>query len=360
MSSATTPSGWLELPITLSGSTSSISSDTTTAHLSITTGPVSKPPAKLWTVAAWWHFSPTNAHPPGGNLECGLANQPWCPHYRGDGASRGGLTFGLDTSLRTHPLPMSWSSSGTPRKQWRSGIEFWISILSLGSGSHRTFTSAFSTGAWFHVKQSDPIPTPPPEAAAKLRQWEALLRKASRSQNLVSEADLPYLWERHILDSIAPLLAQEPLNLSKGGLWLDIGSGAGLPVIPLAICLPHWSFVAIEPRTLRAQHLVGVQKELGLSNLRVLCSKSEALVNFPDLRQKASVVSTRAVGKIPEDARRAHPFLLPEGLFVTFKHLETVASIDGYHPLSYVRYRLPSVEEPRSLVLATLSSQAET
>jgi len=131
-------------------------------------------------------------------------------------------------------------------------------------------------------------------------------------------------------------------------------------VIPLAICLPHWRFVAIEPRTLRAQHLASAQKELGLSNLRVLCSKSESLVGFPDLRQKASVVSTRAVGKIPEDAHRARPFLLPNGAFVTFKHLETVASIDGYHPLSYVRYRLPTIEEPRSLVLATLSSQAET
>ena len=210
------------------------------------------------------------------------------------------------------------------------------------------------------MKHSDPLPSPPPEATPKLRQWEAFLRKAAGAQNLVSETDLPYLWERHILDSIAPLLAAEALSLPKGGLWLDIGSGAGLPVIPLAICLPHWSFVAIEPRTLRAQHLANAHKELGLSNLRVLCSKSEALVSFPDLRQKATVVSTRAVGKIPEDARRAQPFLLPQGTFVTFKHLETVASIDGYHPLSYVRYRLPTVEEPRSLVLATLSSQAQT
>lgn len=255
---------------------------------------------------------------------------------------------------------MPWNFSATRRKHWKSGIKFWISILSPGSGNLRIFTSASSTGAWFHVKHSDPIPAPPPEATHKLRQWEAVLRKAAGAQNLVSDTDLPHLWERHILDSIAPLLAADSLNLSKGGLWLDIGSGAGLPVIPLAICLPHWRFVAIEPRTLRAQHLANAHKELGLPNLRVLCSKSEALIGFPDLRNKAAVVSARAVGKIPEDALRALPFLLPGGTFLTFKHLETVASIDGYHPLSYVRYRLPTVEEPRSLVLATLSSQAET
>jgi 16S rRNA (guanine527-N7)-methyltransferase len=205
------------------------------------------------------------------------------------------------------------------------------------------------------VKQSEPTPSAPTESVAKLRQWEAFLRKAAKSQNLVSEADLPYLWERHILDSLAPLLAAEPLRLAAGGLWLDIGSGAGLPVIPLAICLPHWRFVAIEPRTLRAQHLGLAIKDLGLANLRVLCSKSEALVGFPDLRNQASAVSTRAVGKIPEDAKRAQPFLAAEGTFVTYKHLESVGSIDGYHPLSYVRYRLPTVEEPRSLVLATLN-----
>jgi len=174
----------------------------------------------------------------------------------------------------------------------------------------------------------------------------------------VSEADLPFLWERHILDSLAPLLVTEGLGLSQGRLWIDIGSGAGLPVIPLAISLPHWRFVAVEPRSLRAQHLLKVQKELNLGNLRVLCSKSEALAGFPDLIRKAAVVSTRAVGKIPEDAGRARPFLGSQGTFLTYKHQETSAAIDGYNPLSYVRYRLPTVQDTRSLVLATLSSQA--
>jgi 16S rRNA (guanine527-N7)-methyltransferase len=177
---------------------------------------------------------------------------------------------------------------------------------------------------------------------------------------LVGEADLPFLWERHILDSLAPLLATEQFGLSKGGLWIDIGSGAGLPVIPLAICLPHWRFLAVEPRRLRAQHLLKAQKELNLPHLRVLCSKSEALVEFPDLAQQAAVVSTRAVGKIPEDCKRALPFLRPNGTFLTFKHQEMAPPIDGYNPLSYVRYRLPTVQETRFLVLATLSSQATT
>lgn len=177
---------------------------------------------------------------------------------------------------------------------------------------------------------------------------------------MISDADLPHLWERHILDSLAPLLPEVGLPLDQPGLWIDIGSGAGLPVLPLAVCLPDWKFTAIEPRQLRAQHLVQLASNLQLGNLQVLCAKSEATQSFPNLKAKASIVSTRAVGKIPEDGHRAKPFLTPGGTFVTFKHQEAIPLIDGYNPLSYVRYLLPNLDEPRSLVSATLLTQAET
>lgn len=185
------------------------------------------------------------------------------------------------------------------------------------------------------------------------------MRKASASQNLISDSDLKELWERHILDSLAPLLFTDALALDSGKLWVDIGSGAGLPLLPLSIALPHWNFIGIEPRPLRAQHLQGAIKELGIDNLQVYCAKAEAVASFPNLHGRAAIASTRAVGKIPEDGRRALPFLEADGTFLTFKHDETVASIDGYSPPSYVRYQLPNIEESRSLVLATLSSQAQ-
>ena len=210
------------------------------------------------------------------------------------------------------------------------------------------------------MKHSTPTPSPDSVHLPALRALEKELRKASGAQNLISDIDLPHLWERHILDSLAPLLPEVGLELEPPGLWIDIGSGAGLPVLPLAICLPSWKFISIEPRPLRAQHLNRMASLLGLGNLQVLCSKSEALQTFPNLARQARVVSTRAVGKIPEDGRRALPFLRPSGTFLTFKHSEQVSSIDGYHPLSYVRYLLPGLDDPRTLVSATLHSEAET
>lgn len=214
---------------------------------------------------------------------------------------------------------------------------------------------------WFHVKQLDPTPSAPSQHEDKLRKLVVFIQEAAQSQNLVSPADLPHLWNRHILDSISPLLFEKELQLDIPGTWIDMGSGAGLPVLPMSICLPNWKFFAIEPRRLRIQHLESAARELGLDNLQVVGSKAEAAALNPTLRGTATIVSARAVGKIPEDAKRALPFLGPKGKFITFKHQEHVDRIDGYHPLSYVRYRLPSGDEPRHLVFAPLfTNQAQS
>lgn len=209
---------------------------------------------------------------------------------------------------------------------------------------------------WFHVKHPILIPSAPITYTDALTHLMRHIQEAAKLQNLVSPGDLEHLWERHILDSLSPLLWSHDLNLDQPGLWIDMGAGAGFPVLPLAICLPHWTFVAIEPRKLRVQHLEESANKLGLSNLKVVGSKAESAAQLPQLKSKANIVSSRAVGKIPMDASRARPFLNKSGWFVTYKHDERVDGIDGYHPLSYVRYRLPSGDEPRTLVLAPVSS----
>lgn len=199
-------------------------------------------------------------------------------------------------------------------------------------------------------------PPIPATALATLQKLANLTRKASQTQNLVSPEDLPELFPRHIQDSLAPLLPEAHLPLEAPGQWLDFGSGAGFPLFPLAITLPHWTFIGVEPRNLRARHLQNLGAELGLTNLRILCAKAEAVQPFPDLRAKCQVVSCRAVGNLPDDGKRALPFLAPAGHFVTFKHDEHVDEIDGYLPLSYVPYQLPGEAVPRHLVTAQIQT----
>ena len=124
------------------------------------------------------------------------------------------------------------------------------------------------------------------ETFEKLDAYAALLREESRRQNLISTSTLDHLWERHILDS-AQLVRFEPHRRAS---WVDIGSGAGLPVIVIA-CLVVGPVTMVEPRRLRAEFLHRVCESLGLS-ATVLPGRSERAGG------KYDVITARAVANL--------------------------------------------------------------
>jgi len=86
---------------------------------------------------------------------------------------------------------------------------------------------------------------------------------------LIGPLELPRLWTRHVLNSA--LVAR----LVRPGLVADVGSGAGLPGIPLAIARPDAQFVLIEPMERRTEWLRAQTDELGLSNVTVVRARAE-------------------------------------------------------------------------------------
>ncbi len=113
-----------------------------------------------------------------------------------------------------------------------------------------------------------------------------LLRDESTRQNLVSPSSLEQIWARHIVDS-AQLLG----HADVGGLWLDIGSGAGLPGIVLAI-LRDEPVELVEPRKLRTAFLQHCVDTLGLTNVTIHTAKVERTTG------RAAVITARAVGAL--------------------------------------------------------------
>lgn len=97
----------------------------------------------------------------------------------------------------------------------------------------------------------------PRETLTKLQQFEQLLIAENRRQNLISRSSEPDLWRRHIVDSA------QLIRFEQGPRWLDVGAGAGLPGLVLAILGARVTLV--EPRRLRAQFLATTiaQLELG-------------------------------------------------------------------------------------------------
>ena len=131
------------------------------------------------------------------------------------------------------------------------------------------------------------------ETSERLSEYVRLLKDEASRQNLIAKSTIPELWSRHIADS-AQLV---PLAL-PGTAWVDIGSGAGLPGMVVAI-LTGDPMTLIEPRRLRADFLERVARELGLEDVRVIGAKVETAKGQFDL------ISARAVASAPDLLRRS-------------------------------------------------------
>lgn len=151
------------------------------------------------------------------------------------------------------------------------------------------------------------------EAAAieRLDTLAALLAQENAEQNLVSEASLRAVWQRHFADSLQ-LLDHAPRGASP---WLDLGSGAGFPGLPLAITQPDSEIVLVESRKRRIDWLNRAAAALGLENCRVIGARLENVETFP-----AAVITARAfapLGKLlslsARFSTRDTVWLLPKG-----------------------------------------------
>jgi 16S rRNA (guanine527-N7)-methyltransferase len=115
-----------------------------------------------------------------------------------------------------------------------------------------------------------------------------LLRDEAAKQNLIAPSTLDQIWSRHIVDS-AQLLEHAPAD----GVWLDIGSGAGLPGLVVAL-LRDAPVELVEPRKLRTDFLSRAASELGLDNVVVHTAKIERTGGA------AAVISARAVAQLSD------------------------------------------------------------
>ena len=126
----------------------------------------------------------------------------------------------------------------------------------------------------------------PRETSAMLRRFTTLLVEENQRQNLVAKSTVDDLWRRHI-DDAAQLVAHD----ARSATWLDIGSGAGLPGIVIAILTSN-PMVLVEPRRLRADFLQRVVDDLKL-DATVIQSKVETIHRPP-----VDIITARAVASV--------------------------------------------------------------
>ena len=182
------------------------------------------------------------------------------------------------------------------------------------------------------------------ETLGRLKDLEALVRKWTPRINLVSQASLPDLWERHMRDS-AQIYALAPATES----WVDLGSGGGFPglvVAALAMDVSPSRVTLIESDGRKAAFLRTAIRELSLP-ARVLAQRIE---DAPP--QSAGVISARALAPLPRLLDLAAPHLGPGGVAFFAKGAARDAEI--FEARARWRFSLsetPSITNPEAAVL---------
>ncbi|MFY9304637.1 MAG: 16S rRNA (guanine(527)-N(7))-methyltransferase RsmG [Rhodoluna sp.] len=188
--------------------------------------------------------------------------------------------------------------------------------------------------------------------------YAQVLANDSDELGLLGPRELDKIWSRHILNSavVAEMVGQ-------GELVADVGSGAGLPGIPMAIAAPETNFVLIEPMDRRASWLQGVARELGLENVQVVRARAEEVEGG-----QFDVVTARAVAALDKLLRLCVPLLKPGGRVIALKGSKAPEEIEAARKLQK-KLKIESFEivicgekflsEPTSVVKTKLDSSGE-
>jgi len=179
---------------------------------------------------------------------------------------------------------------------------------------------------------------------ALLLQFLDLLRQWNKAYNLTAVTDIEDMVRLHLLDSlaIAPFL--------DGERFIDVGTGPGLPGIPLAIALPHCHFTLLDSNGKRVRFLFQAKVALGLANIAEVHGRAET---FQAESPYAGVIS-RAFSSLGDMVSKTAHMVGDEGVFYAMKgrypEKELRELEKPYKVLASHRLHIPGVEGERHLI----------
>jgi 16S rRNA (guanine527-N7)-methyltransferase len=187
-----------------------------------------------------------------------------------------------------------------------------------------------------------------------------LLQRWNARFNLTAIRDPEAMVTRHLLDSLVllPCLRQFYGDALSGSSFIDVGTGAGLPGIPLAIALPDCHFTLLDSNGKKTRFLNQARSTLGLQNIDVIHGRVEAQTPARDYL----AVLSRAFASLGDMIDGCHQLSGPDGEFLAMKGQrpdeEIEAVRDRLASLSITDLDVPGLEEARCLVRFTVQPAA--
>ncbi len=143
-----------------------------------------------------------------------------------------------------------------------------------------------------------------------------ILVSYNQKVNVTAIIEKKEVFIKHFVDSV--------LNVDKlkGGYLLDVGSGGGFPAIPIKILRDDLDITMLEATNKKCEFIKLVIKELGLKNIRVICSRAEDLAKLKEHRERYDICTARAVARLNTLLEYVLPFTKVGGKFYAYKSVQ--------------------------------------
>lgn len=159
-----------------------------------------------------------------------------------------------------------------------------------------------------------------PDLAERLDAFGAILLEAASRMNLTGAASMDELRTRHFADALAGLdVLDGLLPASPEPRLIDVGSGAGLPGMVLALARPAWRLTLLDATRRKCEFLETAASKLGLANVEVCNARAEETARSEALREAFDAAVARAVAPLGPLLEIALPFVRPGGAAVCWK-----------------------------------------
>lgn len=184
------------------------------------------------------------------------------------------------------------------------------------------------------------------------------LLETNRSFNLTAIAEPEEAWRKHVLDSLS--LLPHLQALPAGSRVVDVGSGGGLPGIPLAIALPQLSFTLLEATAKKARFLREVSRTLGLGNVEVENERAETFGRGAG-RERFDAATSRALSRLSVLLELTLPLIKTGGESLAIKGEQAGLEVDeAARALEVLHGRVERMERTSTGTIVVVRKVAKT